>query len=80
MSNKNPYEIRLELLSMAKDNLVQQFYSQKEALVNDWQTKVSQAMESKKPVPEHPTMPNFPTEEEIINRAIILDRFVSGKF
>ena len=78
MGNKNPYEIRLELLNMAKDNLTQQFYSQKEALNNAWQAKVSAAMENKGLIPEHPKMPDFPSEEQIIEKAMILEKFVSG--
>lgn len=80
MGNKNPYEIRLELLNMAKDNLTQQFYSQKEALNNAWQAKVSAAMENKGLIPEHPKMPDFPSEEQIIEKAMILEKFVSGDF
>lgn len=78
MGNKNPYEIRLELLNMAKDNLAQQFYSQKEMLMSDWNSRVSYAMENKSPPPPHPVMPNFPSEEQIIEKAIILEKFVSG--
>lgn len=80
MVNKNPYEIRLELLNMAKDNLTQQFYSQKEALNNDWQAKVTVAMENKGAIPAHPKMPDFPSEEQIIEKAMILDKFVSGSY
>lgn len=80
MGNKNPYEIRLELLNMAKDNLAQQFYSRKEALNNAWQAKVSSAMEIKGLIPEHPEMPDFPSEERIIEKAMILEKFVSGDF
>lgn len=80
MGNKNPYEIRLELLNMAKENLAQQFYSQKEMLMSDWSSRMGYAMENKTPLPPHPVLPNFPTEEQIIEKAIILERFVSGDF
>lgn len=78
MGNKNPYEIRLELLNMAKDNLGQQFYIQKELLMTDWSSRMTYAMDNKLPLPSQPTMPNFPSEEQIIEKALILERFVSG--
>lgn len=79
MGNKNPYEIRLELLNMAKDNLAQQFYSQKEMLMMDWNSRMTHAMDNKQPLPSSPNLPNFPSEEQIIEKAMILERFVSGK-
>ena len=78
MGNKNPYEIRLELLNMAKDNLGQQFYSQKEMLMTDWSSRMTYAIDNKHPLPSRPTIPNFPSEEQIIEKAMILERFVSG--
>lgn len=80
MGNKNPYEIRLELLNMAKDNLAQQFYSKKEALMSDWNSRMTYAMENKYPLPQQPLMPDFPSEEQIIEKAMILEKFVSGDF
>lgn len=80
MGNKNPYEIRLEILNMAKDNLAQQFYSQKEMLMTDWSSRMGYAMDNKHPLPSSPNLPNFPTEEQIIEKAMILEKFVSGDF
>ena len=35
MSNMTPYEIRLELLKMAKDMLVDDYYSSREKISNE---------------------------------------------
>ena len=43
MSNLTPFEIRLELLKMAKDLLLEDYTSNKERLINEWQVKVESA-------------------------------------
>ena len=43
MSNMTPFEIRLELLKMAKDMLNDEYYGKREQISNDWQTKVESA-------------------------------------
>ena len=40
MSNMTPFEIRLELLKMAKDMLGDDYYGKREVISNDWATKV----------------------------------------
>ena len=36
MSNMTPFEIRLELLKMAKDMLVEDYFGKREAISNEW--------------------------------------------
>ena len=72
-----PYEIRLELLKMAKDLLTDDFYSKKEMVSNQWQTQVSAAQIAGTTSPEHPALPPFPTEAEIVLKAEALNNFVS---
>lgn len=78
MSNMSPFEIRLELLKMAKEMLVEDYYTKKEQITNSWSTQVDSAKQSGSPVPEHPAMPAYPTEQEIIGKAQTLNGFVSN--
>jgi len=78
MSNLTPFEIRLELLKMAKELLLEDFNSSKERLINEWQVKVESAKLNGQAIPEHPAFPTYPTENEIINKAQALNGFVSN--
>ena len=78
MSNLTPFEIRLELLKMAKELLLEDFNSSKERLINEWQVKVESAKLNGQAIPEHPAFPTYPTENEIITKAQALNGFVSN--
>jgi len=78
MSNLTPFEIRLELLKMAKELLLEDFNSSKERLINEWQVKVESAKLNGQAIPEHPAFPTYPTENEIINKAQALNGLVSN--
>ena len=78
MSNMTPFEIRLELLKMAKDMLSDEYYGKREVVSNDWQTKVESAKINGGTVPNHPGFPAYPTETEIIAKATALNGFVSN--
>jgi len=43
MSNMTPFEIRLELLKMAKEMLEEDYRSKREQISNDWSVKVEVA-------------------------------------
>jgi hypothetical protein len=77
MSNMTPFEIRLELLKMAKDMLEQDYYGNREKVSNEYAAKVDAAKLQGQPIPEHPGFPAFPSETEVINKAITLNGFVS---
>jgi hypothetical protein len=77
MSNMTPFEIRLELLKMAKDMLTEDYYGRREQVSNDWQVKVENARHAGAQPPDHPGFPAYPTEAEIINKAQTLNGFVS---
>ena len=77
MSNMTPFEIRLELLKMAKDMLTEDYYSKRDQVTNDWQVKVENARHAGQIPPDHPGYPAYPTEAEIINKAATLNGFVS---
>lgn len=78
MSNLTPFEIRLELLKMAKDMLSDEYYGKRETISNDWQMKVDSAKINGSVLPDHPGFPPFPNETEIITKAQVLNGFVSN--
>lgn len=57
--------------------LVEDYYTKKEHLTNDWSTKVDAAKASGSTPPEHPAMPEYPSEAQIIEKAVTLNGFVS---
>jgi hypothetical protein len=77
MSNMSPFEIRLELLKMAKEMLTEDYYSKRDQVSNDWQVKVENARHAGATPPDHPGFPSYPTETDIINKAQALNGFVS---
>lgn len=75
MSTTNGYTIRLELLKMAKELLEQDYHMRRDALVQDWSIKSDK---SETPIP-FPEVPTFPTEEQIIAKARVLNEFINQK-
>ena len=78
MSNMTPFEIRLELLKMAKDMLTDDYYGKREVISNSWHAKLDIAKINGGELPEHPGFPAFPSEAEIIAKAQVLNGFVSN--
>jgi hypothetical protein len=78
MSNLTPFEIRLELLKMAKELLMEQYYSDKDRLQQEWHVKVDVAKLNGQTIPDHPIFPTYPSENDIINKAQSLNGFVSN--
>ena len=72
-----PYEIRLELLKMARDMLTDDYHTQRDALQQNWHIQVDAAKIAGTESPQYPSLPNFPTEEQIIKKAEALNGFVS---
>ncbi len=72
-----PYEIRLQLLEMAKDMLTSDYFGKREIISNEWHTKIEESKINGTPSPSHPGFPLFPSEEEIIKKAETLNNFVS---
>ena len=77
MSNLTPFEIRLELLKMAKDMLAEDHFGRREQISSDWTVKVENARHAGQTPPDHPGFPTYPTESDIINKAQVLNGFVS---
>lgn len=78
MSNMTPFEIRLELLKMAKDMLYDSYYAERDRLQQDWHIKCETARSKGETPPEHPGLPTTPSETDIITKAATLNGFVSN--
>lgn len=77
MSNMSAFEIRLELLKMARDLLVQDYQARKHALEAQWSTQVEASKIAGTTSPDYPQLPQFPNEEDITKKAEALNNFVS---
>ena len=77
MANLTPFEIRLQLLQMAKEMLEQDYYAQRERVSNEYAAKCDVAKIQGQPIPEHPGFQPFPSETEVIAKATQLNSFVS---
>jgi hypothetical protein len=73
-----PFEIRLELLKMAKDMLTEDFHTKREQISNNWNVTVENSRHSGTTPPDHPALPPYPTEAEVIAKASTLNGFVSA--
>lgn len=81
--SKTPYEIRLELLSMAQSILTENMFAERNRLENDWQTVREMAIINTQrgnmaSVPAFPQLPTI-SSDEIIALASKLNEFVSNK-
>jgi hypothetical protein len=71
--SKTPYEIRLELLKLAKDSLWEPIYQKRNALSDEYHARLTEANRESHPFP---TLPDFPTTTDIIAKAEELKKFV----
>jgi hypothetical protein len=71
--SKTPYEIRLELLHLAQSILQTPVYQTREAKVNEYHSKLTDA--NRETIP-YPTLPDFPSATDIIAKAEELKKFV----
>jgi hypothetical protein len=71
--SKTPYEIRLELLKMANEILVTPIFQSRQALTDEYHSKLTDANRGTLPFP---TLPEFPSSTEIVVKAEELKKFV----
>ena len=71
--SKTPYEIRLDLLNLAKDTLVMPIMHTRDAMVQEYHSKLTD--ENRGTLP-WPTLPDFPSTADIIAKAEELKAFV----
>lgn len=74
----SPFQLRLELLKMAKELLMDEYYSNKDRITSDWSMKCENAKLKGETPPEHPLLPTIPSEQDIITKATTLNGFVSN--
>jgi len=74
--SKTPYEIRLEILRIAKELVTEDFYSKKEQIFNEWEIKKENSKKHDTTIPDYPKMDEFPSEDKIIAKAVKLKKFV----
>jgi hypothetical protein len=73
--SKTPYEIRLELLTLAKEILQAPVYEKRNKLSDEYHAKLTDANRDTLPFP---TMPDFPTTSDIVTEAEALKKFVDA--
>ena len=71
--SKTPYEIRLELLNLAKEILSTPVHEKRNKLSDEYHSKLTDANRDSLPFP---TMPDFPSTTDIISKAEELKKFV----
>jgi hypothetical protein len=71
--SKTPYEIRLELLTLAKEILQAPIYEKRNKLSDEYHSKLTDANRGTLPFP---TMPDFPSTTDIVSQAEELKKFV----
>ena len=71
--SKTPYEIRLELLKMANEILVTPIFNTRDAKMQEYHSKLTDANRE-----SHPflTLPDFPSSSDIVSKAQELKKFI----
>jgi len=69
--------LRLELLKMAQDALNTEYHAKCDIIRTDWNNQVQLAHGGHSPVPTTPDLPPIYTMEQIVEKAQILNNFVS---
>lgn len=73
------YEIRLKLLEIAKDLLIEKYNQGEEVERLNWERKATEAEKLGQSPPVFERYTQFPTEEDIVRKAKTLNLFVSSK-
>jgi hypothetical protein len=80
--SKTPYEIRLELLKLAKDSLYEPVFQKRQDIRDEFHSKREVFVGMSGPTEEqlalrYPELPDFPSTNDIIAEAEKLNNFVS---
>ena len=73
--SKTPYEIRLDLLHLAKEILQTPVYQNRQSLSDEYQSRLNGNNRLTLPFP---TLPGFPSTADIISKAEELKKFVDA--
>lgn len=75
----NPFEIRLDILKLARDTLVEQYHQQYDHLTQKWHMECDYAKQCGHPLPEKPQPLPYPNASTIMAEAERMYEFVSKK-
>jgi hypothetical protein len=73
--SKTPYEIRLELLHLAKEILQTPVFQTRESKLNEYHAKLTDANRDSL---TFPSLPDFPSSTDIVSKAEELKKFVDA--
>ena len=73
----NAYMIRLEMLKMAQQALDVEYHMKADMVRTEWNKKVTRSLESHDSLPSVPDLPPIYTMEQIVEKAKVLNDFVS---
>jgi len=76
----SPFEIRLELLKIAKELVVDEYNIKRTALEQEWYAAMEvekKHFNSSDSLTKYPTLPKYPSEKDIIKTAKQLNDFIS---
>jgi len=73
--SKTPFEIRLELLKMANEILATPVFQKRQALTDEYHSKLTDANRADV---AFPTLPDFPSSTDIVSKAEELKKFVDA--
>ena len=73
-----PFEVRLEVLKLAKDLVMEEYYAKRQKIDTEFETLRNFNIDKNisKPI-SYPELPKVPSEVDIITKATILNNFVS---
>lgn len=72
-----PFELRLDVLKMARDLVIDEFYHDRDMKLEAWRVRCSNAERTGSNAPDMPSMPPFPSEVKILDKAKSLNLFIS---
>jgi hypothetical protein len=75
MSNMTPFEIRLELLKMARDMLYDEYNGQRDRISQNWNMQCESAKSKGENPPEHPGIAINPLRSRYYNQSSNLKWF-----
>lgn len=58
--------------------LTDSYFSEKDRISADWNVRVDTAKLNGQPIPDHPPYPTYPSETDVVNKAQMLNGFVSN--
>ena len=72
--SKTPYEIRLELLKLSNEILTTPVFQKRQALMDEYHSKLT---DENRGTVVFPTLPDFPSTNDVISNAEELNKFIS---